>query len=321
MTIKIDTSGSAEARRMPGDMHHDTPLVRPLRLGHATFDTPDLDRAIDYYTMVNGLFLVSREKGQAFLASGIGQLAIILNQAAHPRCTKISFEVAPDTDFSALSRQLSEHGISSEQRSEPIPSIPGVLAFDDLKGTSIELFSKWDYIGKHHNLPGAGVLRFGHIAFCVRDPLEAAKFYCRIMGFRISDWIEDMAVFLRCGSDHHTINFFASKDVRMHHLAFELIDMAHMKQTCDLFAHRDIAINWGPLRQGPGHNIATYHRNHDDQVVEHYFELDQIKNEELGYFEPRPWHRDTPQRPRIWDRTAAAIWGPPPTADFIRNRG
>jgi hypothetical protein len=28
--------------------------------------------------------------------------------------------------------------------------------------------------------------------------------------------------------------------------------------------------------------------------------MDQMKDEELGYFDPRPWHEDRPQRPRDW---------------------
>jgi hypothetical protein len=25
-----------------------------------------------------------------------------------------------------------------------------------------------------------------------------------------------------------------------------------------------------------------------------------MHDEELGYFEPRPWHQDRPQRPKVW---------------------
>jgi hypothetical protein len=28
--------------------------------------------------------------------------------------------------------------------------------------------------------------------------------------------------------------------------------------------------------------------------------MDQMKDDELGYFDPRPWHEDRPQRPRNW---------------------
>jgi hypothetical protein len=47
-----------------------------------------------------------------------------------------------------------------------------------------------------------------------------------------------------------------------------------------------------------------------------------MKDESLGYFEPRPWHRDHPQRPKTWQgKEGGVIWGPPPTPDYIRQRG
>jgi len=32
-------------------------MIQARRIGHATFETPDLDAAVDYYTQVNGLVL------------------------------------------------------------------------------------------------------------------------------------------------------------------------------------------------------------------------------------------------------------------------
>jgi hypothetical protein len=43
-----------------------------------------------------------------------------------------------------------------------------------------------------------------------------------------------------------------------------------------------------------------------------------MKDEELGYFEPRPWHRDTPQRPKLWQPGKTSIWGPTPEEGFHR---
>jgi hypothetical protein len=34
-----------------------------------------------------------------------------------------------------------------------------------------------------------------------------------------------------------------------------------------------------------------------------------MKDEELGYFDPRPWHRDLPQRPKTWASDTSQIWG------------
>jgi hypothetical protein len=65
----------------------------------------------------------------------------------------------------------------------------------------------------------------------------------------------------------------------------------------------DIHLVWGPGRHIIGHNIAIYHRNADNVRVAFFTEMDEMKDEALGYFDPRPWHQDRPQRPKVWDRT------------------
>ena len=66
-------------------------MIKPRRIGHATFETPDLQKMIDYYTEVVGLVLAEREKDRAFLTSPIGLLAIQLNKVEAERCTTLSF--------------------------------------------------------------------------------------------------------------------------------------------------------------------------------------------------------------------------------------
>ena len=295
-------------------------MIRPRRVGHATFETPDLDKALDYYTGVAGLVLSAKEKDRAFLASKTGLLTIALEQGREENLKRISFEVVPNADFGELAKALAADGVKSEMRNDSVPGIGKVLAFNDPKGTTIELFSEWSYLGSHHQVIGVGLLKLGHIAYTVNDPQAIADFYCRVLGFRLSDWIEDFFVFLRCNPDHHTVNFIRGPKQKMHHIAFELKDFAHLQDACELLALRKMPINWGPVRHGPGHNVAIYHRNADDQNVEFYIELDQMKDEELGYFDPRPWHHDTPQRPKVWDRKIAPnLWGPLPMPDFRRD--
>jgi catechol 2,3-dioxygenase-like lactoylglutathione lyase family enzyme len=295
-------------------------MIKPRRIGHATFETPDLEKAIAYYTDMMGLVLAAREQDRAYLASKIGLLTIALQQAGAERCTRLAFEVAPGEDFADLGRKLAADGVRSELRNDEIPGIGQVLSFADCKGTTIELFKQWSYLGKHAQVAGIGPLKLGHVAFVVQDVGAAVEFYQKVLGFKVSDWIGDFFVFMRCNPDHHTVNFIKGQNVKLHHLAFELKDFIHIQNSCDLFGQRNVPIIWGPLRQGPGHNIATYHRNHDDQVVELYTELDQMKDDELGYFEPRPWHRDQPQRPKVWEPGKTNTWGTPPTPDFHRDR-
>jgi catechol 2,3-dioxygenase-like lactoylglutathione lyase family enzyme len=171
------------------------------------------------------------------------------------------------------------------------------------------------------NFRGSGIVpqKLGHLAMAVHDVQATADFYQNILGFRVSDWIEDFFVFMRCGPDHHTVTFLKSKYQKMHHIAFELKDWAHVQQACDHLSRHHIPLLWGPGRHGAGHNIFTYHHDPDTHIVELFTELDIILNEDLGYFEPRPWHEDFPQRPKVWKDSPQAVnhWGLMPTHEFM----
>ncbi|MBX9772911.1 MAG: VOC family protein [Xanthobacteraceae bacterium] len=294
-------------------------MIQAKRLGHVAFETPDLEKAIAYYTEVIGLVLTSRDKNKAFLSTRIGQLAVELGLGTQTQCEKLTFEISPNSEFSDVMRRLADLGLKAERRSDAVPGEGKSVSFTDPKGTTIELFSEWNGLGKRDHGSGVGPTKIGHLAFVVPDPKAIADFYARVLGFRVSDWIEDLFVFLRCNTDHHTVNFIKGDAVTMHHVAFELRDFGHIQNSCELLGSRDIPILWGPLRLGPGHNIAIFHRNQDGQVVELYAELDKMLDEELGYFEPRPWHRDQPQRPKTWTRSQGSIWGVPPAPGFITN--
>ena len=130
----------------------------------------------------------------------------------------------------------------------------------------------------------------------------------------------DFFVFLRCNSDHHSLNLLRSQNNRrLHHIGYELRDWSHVQLACDTLARNDFPLVWGPGRHGPGHNLFTYHRDPDGNVVELFSELDVMLDESLGYFEPRPWHQDVPQRPKVWTPGPRVpnSWGPLPPEGFL----
>ena len=58
------------------------------------------------------------------------------------------------------------------------------------------------------------------------------------------------------------------------------------------------------------HLVRGIVANPDDVRVEMFCELDLMLDETLGYFEPRPWHEDRPQRPKHWPKdTWRSQWG------------
>ena len=253
-------------------------MIQATRFSYAVFETPDLDRQIDYFTEVAGLVLVEKSNGSAHLATKLGDLALRLEKAGAPRCARLAFQAA-GVDIADIKRGVEAENLGCEIRNDAVPGVPKLVTFKDPKDTVIEVFAEQKPIAQKQDVKGVGPIKLGHLAFVVDDPKKYVEFYTRVLGFRVSDWIQDWFAFLRCGPDHHTINFVRGKTTKMHHVAFELKDWAHVQSACDFLGSKNIQLIWGPGRHGPGHNINTYHRNPDDQIIELFTELDKMLDE------------------------------------------
>src|SRR6266550_5262860 len=286
-------------------------MLQVKRAGHSTLTTPDIGRMIDYFTRIVGLNLVAREKDHAILATKSGLEAIALERGDAADAPRLSFQIAPSSDLADIAARLNKAGIKSERRHDITPGIREALAFRDPKGTTLEIFADRAFAPDDDSFTGVMPLKLGHIAYQCPDVAGIVKFYCDVLGFRVSDWRSDFFAFLRCSRDHHTVNFLRDTKTAIHHIAFEVRDEAEINRACDFLARKNIKLFWGPIRHLIGHNIAIYHKNPDGITVEFFTDLDLMYDEELGYFEPRPWHQDRPQRPKVWgDDTPTNYWGP-----------
>jgi catechol 2,3-dioxygenase-like lactoylglutathione lyase family enzyme len=285
-------------------------MIQVKRLGHATFKTPDLERIVDYWTRIIGLTLIEKTKDRALLATKYGEEAVAVEQGDSARLERVSFQVAPGSDLGELKRTLGDSGVTSEFRSDISPGVAKAISFKDPKGTPVDVFADYRFHPHDDTEQVIAPLKFGHLAHRVRDPKLVSGFYTDVLGFRASDWMGDRFSFLRCGVDHHTVNFARYDEERLHHIAFEVKDLAELQRSSDFLAKNGIHLVWGPIRHLVGHNMAAYHRNPDDQRVELFCEMDVMRDEALGYFEPRPWHQDFPQRPKVWPAdTLRSYWG------------
>jgi catechol 2,3-dioxygenase-like lactoylglutathione lyase family enzyme len=292
--------------------------MRIAKLAHATFETPDIQRLADYYADVLGLALVDRTAASAAVACAGDAVSVILTPGARPRCTTLAFETAEASEPAELLATLDRAGVKGALASDVDLGGGKSIQFEDINGVNVRLIAPQT---PHGRAAGAGIAprKIGHVAFKVRDVQATVNFYCDVLGFRVSDWMGDFFAFLRCGPDHHTVNFLAGAQPGMHHVAFEASSWDHIRSSSDELARRGVPIIWGPGRHAIGHNIFTYHRNADSQIVELYTDLDQMSSEDLGYFDPRPWHEDNPQRPKVWDPNVRSnAWGPP-LPDGFRN--
>ena len=285
-------------------------MVKVKRLGHATLSTPDIDQQADYYSQVLGLSVIERGKDRAFLATKQGLEAIELVNGKPGQLKRLSFQIAPGSDLGDVVKQLQKDGIKCERRKGVSPGVAEAVTFEDPKGTPVDLYAEYSFPRQDKTQTTINILKLGHVAYRVTDVHKVVNFYNEVLGFRTSDSRNDNFFFLRCNTDHHTVNFVADDKPQLHHIAFEVNSWDDIRRASDFLAVNNIHLVWGPGRHIIGHNIAIYHRHTDLVRVEIFTEMDQMKDEALGYFDPRPWHQEIPLYPKAHGpETLRNYWG------------
>jgi catechol-2,3-dioxygenase len=275
-------------------------VIQCRRLAYAVLTTGRMDELVRYYEDVIGLFTSHRDKERVVLSTRQGLECIVLEHGGHAELIGLSFEISPRTSLEAAQVALDKAGVFAEIKKGRSPNLGRVLALRDPNGTEIELFNQAAFVASDAKERGINALKLGHVANFLPSIEAITDFYVSTFGFRKSDWREGRSMFLRCSPDHHTINFFKGEK-KLAHLAFEVKDFSELVRASDLLVRNNFPLDWGPARHTIGHNCACYHRNPDGVRTELYAEMDQMKDEELGYFDPKPWHEDRPQRPRNWE--------------------
>ena len=86
-------------------------MIRVKKIAHATYETPDLDKQVEYYTDILGLTLDRAEQGRRLSRqhrrSPFGGPA----RGRAARCTRIGFQIGPDDDLDAFEKQVQRPGL------------------------------------------------------------------------------------------------------------------------------------------------------------------------------------------------------------------
>ncbi len=128
------------------------------------------------------------------------------------------------------------------------------------------------------------VKKLGHVVFRVSDVERSTKFWTEILGFRVSDRNEHGMVFLRNGSDHHTIALAVAKEPRdlpgknqlgFDHCALEVDSVAELFKIREFLRAKGVPIVFEG-RRGPGCNPGVEFLDPDGFMIELYASMDQI---------------------------------------------
>lgn len=290
----------------------DTKVIAVTRLGHVGLRCPNVDEVARHFIDVVGLWeLPASADGRRHLTvDGIGA-AIELIPADAYAFDHIAWELGTD-DLAAAAEHLAAAGVTTGSWDHDDPRVAESFEARDPDGNRLQLFRATDEFVAPPERHGVKPVRLGHVAFQTTDIAPLHRFYEDVLNFRWSDSIGNVLAFLRHGTDHHSVNFLATGQVNdVHHIAFELLDMAHMQQSNDVLSAHGHKIEWGPGRHGAGHNVFSYHRDPNRVIIEFYTQMDRVSHPAQPFYDPRPWHTEHPQVPRVWGLDEPwNTWGP-----------
>jgi len=256
---------------------------------------PNYARSVGFAEGIWGLYRTAADTDVSYFgAVGSTEPYILrVRRADEPRTDLISFGGRSVAAIDELAQRLARDGY--RLLAEPGPSAePGggyALRFFDLDGRIVEVTHGTATKTARALEPGESVPgRLSHVVVNSENADRLITFYRAYLGLRISDWLTDRMVFLRCGTDHHSLAITRTNKTLLNHISFEMrgID-EYMRGAGRLIGHGHEQL-WGPGRHGPGNNTFAYFADPDHNVVEYTTALELIEDEDA--WTPRIWPAD-----------------------------
>ena len=282
----------------------DGPIVRALH--HVALRTADADEAAERWKDLWSLRDAPGEPGTRRLRCTGEPYGLELLTASTPGHDHTAFELAQRVTLEDAAARLASLGVEHVQGHES-------LRFADPEGYGIELVpyvepaDRRPYVARTGgDALAAAPRRVGHANMLVSDARALSSFYVDALGLRISDWIGDGAVWLRSGAVHHDLAMLEKSPTHFHHVAFELVDIAQMREVLDHVAQRGRWVAWGPGRHAMAQNLFSYVRMpEEDCFVELYCDMEILPDDHT----PRAWPDDV---------HSSNAWGTLPPRTYFR---
>lgn len=151
-----------------------------------------------------------------------------------------------------------------------------------------------------------GVISLDHVVSRIIDTETAEKFWTEKLGLKLSSKIVDpnnqeIMSFYRCHTLFHCFAMSKSDRLGLHHYQMTLKDSTSLWEAYEYMKDNDVDIIWGPLRHGPGHNIAFYFLDYGGNIVEYSCEEEVILDNDA--YTPRIWSITDPKANDEWNST------------------
>jgi len=301
-----------------------------LHVRHVAFGVPDLGKAREFYENRWNLEVVHSDDDRLYLGAGCAESHVLRLRATDtPRVDLIALGAESRAEVDEVATRVSHHP-DGRLIAEPTgrQDLGGGYGFRflDCDGRTVEISAdvalrRFRPVEATENRPKG----ISHIVLNTPDLQRATTYYEKVLGFRVSDWVENIMCFLRTGPPHHILAFTRAPHTSMNHVAFELRGIDEFMRATGAMIRGGIAPVWGPGRHGVGENTFSYFREPSSGFVLEYTTAAQIIDDDARWT-PQVYPANA-QTTDVWgtanarDELVAAallgapdpgIWTPPP---------
>ncbi len=258
-------------------------MSRVTEIRYIGLGVPDIEAERQFYVDKWRLRQVAEQNGLIyFAAEGHDELYVLrLRQTDQKRVDVIALAAQSKEDVDALFTKVEAADCRVIHPPRQLQTLGGGYGFRFFSpdGLPYEVSSGVQRGEVGELTPGGGIPeRISHIVMHSPDHKAAAQFFVDVLGFRVSDWLGEFMVFLRCNEWHHRIALLPGPAC-LNHVAYDFTGLDEMMRGVARVQKEGVELRWGPGRHTAGNNTFSYFVTPNGFIVEYTAELERVDDE------------------------------------------
>lgn len=243
------------------------------RFEHVELKVKDLSKALHFYKEGLGLVEIAKENGIIYLGCGYDKNYDLAVSEGGTGVSHFAVRVDDEEELEHFYKKLKNQNVSVSRQNGTEPGQEKGIRFQLPSGIPMEfvLVSDNSYVNParpaYLRNTASAPLNIDHINLMTTDVKKETDFFREVLEFKISDIVDPemngnyMMTFMRFRNYHHDVATTITKNPAdtLHHLAWTMSNIEHIKVACDVLSQFEIDVELGPGRHPIGPNLYAYY--------------------------------------------------------------